>query len=140
MFNTLDVVLSGFPQDIYRFPNGGWRQFKLNGYNATYWHPYEKPSTMTINLVNIETFCQFIYPIVSIEINKKPISLLKQWWYENWRDDKIYDTSIKVLSYKIGTQLNMRSGKIFYVDEDTECIKNALDACVWNADIKESIV
>ena len=32
-----------------------------------------------------------------------------------------------------------RSGKTYMIDESAECLKNALDGCVWTAEFLKSI-
>ena len=135
MVNTLDVTVSGYPENKIQLPNGDWRYLILingceNGCEC-YWSQYKKPMTMTLNLVNIESFETLAYPLIEYSIKEKPISWFKKIWY-----DKIYEIGVKQIGLKVLTKVYMRSKKSFIIDESAECLKNALDACVWNADIK----
>ena len=133
MVNTIDLTLSGYPSNGFRLPNGNWR------WCATYWHPCKTPQMKTVNLVNIETFEQFTYPIIELHIKEKPISWLKKFWWSFWNDDKIYDISIKTVGMKTVTNVTLRSGKTLMADESVDCLKNALDACVWTADFANDV-
>ena len=136
MVNTLDVALSGYPENEIRLPNGHWRYLSLEDGCQFYWHPYNKPKTRTLHLVNVESFETLAYPLIECDIKEKPISWIKKFWYDGWNDDKIYDINIKQIGLKTVTRVYMRSKESFIIDESAECLKNALDACVWNADIK----
>lgn len=137
MVNTLDVTLSGYPENTIQLPNGDWTYLSLvNGYEC-YWHQYKKPKTITLNLVNIESFETLEYPLIEYSVKEKPISWFKKFWYDGWNYGKIYDINIKQIGSKALTRVYMRSKQSFIIDESVECLKNALDACVWNADIKE---
>ena len=136
--NTLDVTISGYPDNEFRLPNGQYEFFHCNGCSC-FWNPYREPITKTLNLVNIEWFEPFNYPLVEIYCKEKPVSWFKKFWYSGWQNDKLYDIDIKVVGEKTVTRVIMRSKTSFFIDESVECLKNAIDACVWNADIKERI-
>ena len=95
---------------------------------------------MTLHLLNVESFETLAYPLIEYSVKEKPISWFKKFWYDGWNDDKIYDINIKQIGFKVLTKVYMRSKKSFIIDESAECLKNALDACVWNADIKEQLL
>lgn len=137
MINTLDVTLSGYPENTIQLPNGDWIYLSLVNDYGLYWRQYNKPKTMTLHLVNIEWFETLTYPLIEYSIKKKPIFWFKKFWYDGWNYDKIYDINIKQIGLKVLTKVYMRSKQSFIIDESAECLKNALDACVWNADIKE---
>ena len=137
MVNTLDVTLSGYPESTIQLPNGDWTYLiSVNGCEC-YRRQFEKPKTMTLHLVNIESFETLEYPLIEYSVKEKPISWFKKFWYDGWNYDKIYDINIKQIGLKVLTKVYMRSKQSFIIDESAECLKNALDACVWNADIKE---
>ena len=50
-----------------------------------------------------------------------------------------YDVDFKISSIKKVTYVKMRSGKEYMIDESVECLKNAIDGCVWTADFLKSI-
>lgn len=136
MINTLDVTVSGYPENKITLPNGDWKYLSLVNDCGLYWRQYNKPRTLTLNLVNIESFETLVYPLIEYSVKDKPISWFKKFWYDGWNYDKIYDISIKQIGFKTLTKVYMRSKVSFIIDESAECLKNALDACVWNADIK----
>ena len=138
MINTLDVTVSGYPDWEIKLPNGSYKIFHIED-DSSFWRPYKSPQTKTVNLVNIETFRPLTFPLVEINIKEKPVSWLKKFWYSSWDDDKIYDIDVKVVGTKTVTQVFMRSKDSFMIDESVECLKNAIDACVWTADIKEDL-
>lgn len=139
MTNTLAVTLSGFPDTEIRLPNGNWRWlYPIDGVER-YWHQYKQPKSKILNLVNIESFEAFSCPLIECTIKEKPISRFMKFWWSGWNDDAIYDINIKVVGTKTGTKVYMRSGESFTIDESVECIENALDACIWTADIKEQL-
>ena len=138
MINTLDITMTGHPAYEFRLPNGDWRFFYADGFEF-FWKPYKKLIVKTINLVNVESFEPFTYPLVNIDIKDKPISKFKKFWLSGWNNDKLYSIDIKVVGMKTVTKISMRSKETFIVDESVECIKNAIDACVWNAEIKEDV-
>ena len=135
MVNTLDVTVSGYPENKIRLPNGDFRYLILINGCECYWCQCKKPKTITLNLVNIESFETLTYPLIEYNIKEKPISWFKKIWY-----DKIYEIGIKQIGLKVLTKVYMRSKKSFIIDESAECLKNAIDACVWNADIKEQLL
>ena len=138
MINTLDVTISGYPENLIQLPNGDWIYLSsvVNG-GEYYWCQYKKPKTITLHLVNIEAFKTLEYPLIEYSVKEKPISWFKKFWYDGWNYDKIYDINIKQIGIKVLTKVYMRSKQSFIIDESAECLKNALDACVWNAHIKE---
>ena len=131
--NTLDVTLSGYPAYEYRLPNGDWQYFHHSRFEY-FWKPYKKPTTKTLNLINVESFESLSYPIVDISVKSKPVSWLKRFWYSGWNNSKLYSTSINVIGMKIVTKVTMRSKETYIIDESVQCLKNAIDACVWNID------
>lgn len=133
--NTFDITISGYPLNDIMLPNGSFQPFHLNGYSA-FWKPYNKSIVETINLVNVETFLSLSYPIVKITINEKPISKFKKFWYDGWDNTKVYDIDIQAIDIKHVTYVTMRSKQTLLIDETCECLKNALDACIWTADSK----
>ena len=140
MINTLDVTVSGYPENTITLPNGDWKYLSsVNNFNF-YWCKYKKPKTLTLHLVNVESFETLTYPLIEYSVKDKPISWFKKFWYDGWNYAKIYDISIKQIGFKTFTKVYMRSKKSFIIDESAECLKNALDACVWNADIKEQLL
>ena len=140
MVNTLDATLSGYPENRIQLPNGDWIYLSLVNDYGLYWRQYNKPKTMTLHLVNIEWFETLTYPLIEYNIKEKPISWFKKIWYDGWNYAKIYDINIKQIGFKTLTKVYMRSKVSFIIDESAECLKNALDACVWNADIKEQLL
>lgn len=140
MVNTLDVTVSGYPENTITLPNGNWKYLSsVNNFNF-YWHQYKKPKTLTLHLVNVESFETLVYPLIEYSVKDKPISWFKKFWYDGWNYAKIYDINIKQIGFKTLTKVYMRSKVSFIIDESAECLKNALDACVWNADIKEQLL
>ena len=135
MINTLDITISGFPDYEFELPNGNSRYFHLNEF-IHYWHPYKGAKVISINLVNVESFIAVKYPLVNIKITPKKISTFKKLLFDGWNDDKLYDIAIDVIGIKDVTAITMRSGQKFIADESVDCIKNAIDACIWDADIK----
>lgn len=138
MINTINVTVSGCPYSEYRLPNGKYKQFTFQGYDQ-YWHVYKAEKSFDMNLLNIETFEKQVYPIVDICCKEKPVPWLKKFWWSGWRDDLLYDVSIKLKQLKEVTFVTMRSGRGFYIDESVDCLKNALDASVWTADIRDTM-
>ena len=140
MVNTLDVTVSGYPENKITLPNGDWKYLSsVNNFNF-YWRQYKKPKTLTLHLVNVESFETLTYPLIEYSVKDKPISWFKKFWYDGWNYAKIYDINIKQIGFKTLTKVYMRSKQAFIIDESAECLKNALDACVWNADIKEQFL
>lgn len=129
--NTLDVTLSGYPTREYRLPNGDWQYFRHNKFEY-FWKPYKKPTTKTLNLINVESFESLSYPIVDISVESKPVSWLKRFWYAGWNNSQLYSTSINVIGMKTVTKVTMRSKETYIIDESVQCLKNAIDNCVWN--------
>ena len=138
MYNIIEVIESGCPYDEYISPNGEYKRFDFDGYRE-YWHAYKDKKSFAVNLLNIETFEKRVYPIVDICCKEKPVSWLKKFWWSGWRDDLLYDVSIKVLDMKEVTFVTMRSGRRFYIDESVECLENALDVSAWTADIRDTM-
>ena len=140
MVNTFDVTVSGYPENTIMLPNGDWKYLSsINNFNF-YWCQYKKPKTLTLHLVNVESFETLVYPLIEYSVKDKPISWFKKFWYDGWNYAKIYDINIKQIGFKTLTKVYMRSKASFIIDESAECLKNALDACVWNADIKEQFL
>lgn len=135
MTNTLDVTMSGYPAIGYRFPNGTYRYFQYKNY-ISYWKEYHEHKHKTLNLLNVESFELVCFPIVSISFLDKHASKFKRFWYDGWYDDKLYDVNIELIGIKNVTSLKMRSGDKMLVDESVDCLKNAIDACIWTADAK----
>ena len=135
MINTLDVTISGSYAIGYFLPNGTYRYFDFEKYDG-YWKKYTKAKTKTLNLINVESFESISFPIVNIDISHKPVSAFKRFLYSGWDDDKIYDVKIEIVNFKDVTKLKTRSGETMLIDESVECLKNAIDACVWCADAK----
>lgn len=142
MINTIDLTISGMPVTFYRLPNGDFKdlKFKYDGeicYES--WKKYDKPISITINLVNVESFNQLSYPIVDIKVASKKITWWQRFWYDGWNADVLYDIKIDVVDVKNVTYVKMRSGDKFIVDESVDFLKNALDGCVWTADFLKSL-
>ena len=137
MVNTIDVTVSGYPKSEIYLPNGNCIYFIYEDYHS-FWRTCKSPDIKTLNLVNIESFKQLSFPLADIKITpKKNVSWVKRFWYAGWKDEKIFDIDIKVIGMKDVTLVKTRSGEHLYVDESTECLKNALDASVWFADIRD---
>ena len=135
MVNTLDVTLSGYPVYDLRDPCGGLHFLSECSIHAAWKSTPSK--TTTLNLVNIESFRELVYPVVEVKFTENKISLLKKLWYVMALPDyKVFTLSIKVIGEKKVTEVTMRSKERFLVDESAECLKNALDACIWTADSK----
>ena len=140
MINTFDVTVSGYPENKITLPNGDWKYLSSVNNFDFYWRQYKKPKTLTVHLVNVESFETLTYPLIEYSVKDKPISWFKKFWYDGWNYAKIYDINIKQIGFKTLTKVYMRSKVSFIIDESAECLKNALDACVWNADIKEQFL
>lgn len=137
MLNTLDVTISGYPIDECQDPAGYWHVLSYNG-SHEFWHFYRSPQKFTINLVNIEKFSELEFPVIdTVNFTEKPMSKFKKWFYKGWLD--LYDIDIKVSKMKKVTYVKMRSGESYMIDESAECLKNALDGCVWTAEFLKSI-
>ena len=127
MINTFDITISGYLKSFVRRPDGRLEYFTYDGYHE-FWQFYKNYETMTLNLVNIESFKQLKFPIIDKVIFKeKPMSMFKKLITEN-----IYDIKYTVTSFKDVTYVKMRSGTTYLVDESVECLKNALDSCIWS--------
>ncbi len=50
-----------------------------------------------------------------------------------------YDVDFEISGIKKVTYVKMRSGKTYMIDESAECLKNALDECVWSADFLKAL-
>ena len=101
---------------------------------SIFWKPYKKPTTKTLNLINVESFESLSYPIVDIAVKSKPVPWLKRFWYAGWNNSKLYSTSINVTGMKTVTKVTMRSKDTYIIDESVQCLKNAIDNSVWNID------
>lgn len=142
MINTIDVTISGMPVIFYRLPNGDFKDLKFNHdgkicYES--WKKYDKPISITINLVNVESFKQLSYPIVDIKVASKKTTWWQRFWNDGLNNDVLYDIKIDVVDVKNVTYVKMRSGDKFIVDESVDFFKNALDGCVWTTEFLESI-
>lgn len=134
MLNTFDITESGYPLYDYRCPNGDYRSFSYNGYYG-FWKFYNKVCTRTLNLVNVESFEELKFPILEkIVFTERPKSIFKKLLF-----GRSYDVDFKISRIKKVTYVKMRSGKTYMIDESAECLKNALDSCVWTADFLKSI-
>ena len=134
MLNTFDITESGYPLYEYKCPNNFYRSFSYNGYYG-YWKFYDKIYTTTVNLVNIESFKALEFPIVKkIIFTEQPISKFKKMLFGS-----SYDVDFEISGIKKVTYVKMRSGKTYMIDESAECLKNALDSCVWTAEFLKSI-
>ena len=134
MINTFDITESGYPVYDYRYPNGFYRSFSYNGYHG-FWKSYNGANVTTINLVNVESFKELEFPIVEkIIFTERPKSMFKKLVFGS-----SYDVDIKISSIKKVTYVKMRSGKEYMIDESVDCLKNALDGCVWSAEFLKSI-
>ena len=134
MLNTFDITESGYPVYEYRYPNGFYRSFLYDGYHG-FWKSYSKVCTRTLNLVNIESFEELEFPILEkIIFTERPKSKFKKLLFGS-----SYDVDFKISSIKKVTYVKMRSGKTYMIDESVECLKNALDGCVWSADFLKAI-
>lgn len=134
MLNTFDITESGYPVYDYKYPNGCYRSFSYKGYHGC-WKSYNKVYTRTLNLVNVESFEELEFPILEkIVFTERPKSIFKKLLFGS-----SYDVDFKISSIKKVTCVKMRSGKIYMIDESAECLKNALDSCVWTAEFLKSI-
>ena len=134
MLNTFDITESGYPVYDYKYPNGFYSSFSYNGYHG-FWKPYNKVCIRTLNLVNVESFEELEFPILEkIVFTERPKSMFKKLLFGS-----SYDVDFKISSIKKVTYVKMRSGKTYMIDESVECLKNAIDACVWTADFLKSI-
>lgn len=137
MVNTLDVTISGFPSHWLQIA-GIWDTYTPADFGIkdcdTFWQQYSKSyiEHKTINLVNIETLKALKLPILKVKAKEKDLT----WWQKflAWRPIDLYDVDIQVVGTMEATRISFRSGATMYVDESIDCIKNALDACVWTAD------
>ena len=134
MVNTLDVTISGEITDMYVLPNDSIWSFN---YCTPYFKAYETPTHKTLNLVNIESFEEMEYPIVQYVITEKPYKWFKRFWFSG--TSKLYNVERKELGTKKVTWVKMRSGEKYMIDESAMCIQNALDACVWTADLTKGV-
>ena len=134
MINTFDITESGYPVYDYKRPKGFYSSFSYDGYYG-FWKFYDKVHTTTINLVNVESFKELEFPIVEkIIFTERPKSMFKKLLFGS-----SYDVDFKISSIKKVTYVKMRSGKEYMIDESVECLKNAIDGCVWTADFLKSI-
>ena len=134
MLNTFDITESGYPLYDYKYPNGFYKSFSYNGYYG-YWKFYDARHTTTVNLVNVESFEELEFPVVEkIVFTERPKSKFKKLLFGS-----SYDVDFKISSIKKVTYVKMRSGKTYMIDESAECLKNALDGCVWTAEFLKSI-
>lgn len=133
--NTFDITESGYPVYDYKYPNGFYHSFSYDGKYYGFWKSYDKVHTLTINLVNVESFYELEFPIVEkIIFTERPKSMFKKLLFGS-----SYDVDIKISSIKKVTYVRMRSGKEYMIDESVDCLKNALDGCVWSAEFLECI-
>ena len=137
MINTLDVTVSGHLAIGYFLPNGSFRYLDFEEYDS-YWkeYPIDRRKHKTLNLINVESFVPVRVPLLDIKVVDKKVSALKRFLYDGWNDSKLYDVKISLVGVKEVTYIKMRSGESLYVDETSDCLKNAIDACVWTADSK----
>lgn len=131
MTNTLDVTVSGYLSDELQYPNCRWFPFKHNDFRC-YFQPYTHKNMFTLNLAQVETFHETNAPVLDkVVFHEKQMSKLKKWWFSDWCPEKIYDVEYHVKEIRAFTFVKMRSGTTFLVDESVECLKNALDGCIW---------
>ena len=134
MLNTFDITESGYPVYDYKRPNGYYASFSYNGYYG-FWKSYNKVCTRTLNLVNVESFEELEFPILEkIVFTEQPKSKFKKLLFGS-----SYDVDFKISRIKKVTCVKMRSGKTYMIDESAECLKNALDSCVWTAEFLKSL-
>lgn len=134
MLNTFDITESGYPLYDYRYPNGYYVSFSYDGYHG-FWKSYDKVYTRTLNLVNVESFEELEFPILEkIIFTERSKSMFKKLLFGS-----SYDVNFKISKIKKVTYVKMRSGKTYMIDESVECLKNALDGCVWSADFLKAI-
>ena len=141
--NTFDITESGYPVYHCIDPDGEVIDFKCGDYYS-FWKFYDKIQTTTINLVNVESFKELHFLVIDrIDFIKKQAikdkSSFKKWLYKFFVSAYVYDIDVKQAGIKKVTYVKMRSGDTYFIDESAECLKNALDSCVWTADFLESI-
>jgi hypothetical protein len=125
---SIDVVASGDIRCMYKLPNGKLRNFVDKDGNAyDVWKSCEKPRSFKMNVLQIEYYQKQTYPIVEVEIRRKDVSKLYEWWIGDWDPLKIWDVNIRkkgektVVMVKIGDQ-------IMYLDNDVSEIESALNS------------
>lgn len=134
MLNTFDITESGYPVYDYKRPNGYYASFSYNGYYG-FWKSYDKVYIRTLNLVNVESFEELEFPILEkIVFTERPKSMFKKLLFGS-----SYDVDFKISRIKKVTYVKMRSGKTYMIDESAECLKNAIDGCVWTAEFLKSL-
>ena len=143
MLNTFDITESGCPAYHYIDPDGEVRDFKCGGYYS-FWKFYDEVKTTTINLVNVESFKELDFLVIErIDfIEKQAVkdkSSFKKWLYKFFVSEYVYNVDVKQAGIKKVTYVKMRSGDTYLIDESVECLKNAIDGCVWTADFLKSI-
>jgi hypothetical protein len=143
MLNTLDITVSGYPEYYCIDPDGKVIDFKCGDYHS-FWKFYSEIQTVTLNLVNVESFKELHFPVIErIDFTEKQAvkgkSSLRKWLYKFFVLTYVYDIDVKQAGIKKVTYVKMRSGESYMIDESTECLKNALDGCVWTAEFLKSI-
>ena len=130
MVNSLEVTISGEVSNTYYLPNDTvWDSH----YCVDHYVAYNKPRNISLNLVNVETFQEITYPILEHVVTEKKVNWLARLLFVG--TSKLYDVEHRQVGTKKVTWIKMRSGAKYMVDESASLIQNALDACVWTADV-----
>jgi hypothetical protein len=130
---VLDLTVSGEISEWFTMPNGSLRCYKnkeTGGIYANVWRPFKSttPKTFKINAFQVVSFKKITLPVVELEITKKKVSRLYEWFWEDFNIDMIYDTKVTKTSNKDITVVKLSTGETLTVDQDISYIENTINS------------
>ena len=130
---VLDLTVSGEISQWFEMPNGSLRCYEnkeTGGIYAKVWRPFKSttPETFKINAFQVVSFKKITLPVVELEITKKKVSRLYEWFWGDFNIDMIYDTKVTKTSDKDLTVVKLSTGETLTVDQDISYIENAINS------------
>ena len=130
---VLDLTVSGEISQWFAMPNGSLRFYEDEETGITYekvWRPFKSttPKTFKINAFQVVSFKKMTLPVVELEITKKKVSRLYEWFWGDFNIDMIYDAKVTKTSDKDITVVDLSTGETLMVDQDISYIENAINS------------
>ena len=130
---VLDLTVSGEISQWFEMPDGSFRCYKnkeTGGIYSKVWIPFKSttPKAFKINAFQVVSFKKITLPVVEVEITKKKVSRLYEWFWEDFNIDMIYDAKVTKTSDKDITVVELSTGKTLMVDQDISYVENTINS------------